>query len=415
MKTGHQQTRIFFQWSAILFACSFNLGMAANSIGFVLFLSAGALSLLHDVLTKRSAINFRGLNLSLLVFFLVIMIRELTADFQYGLGLINTYLAFLMLPIVIGSRSELLKKDTPKILMAFVLSCILNALVNIGFAVYRGILIQEGGINFWYFTYDLFTEPFGIQPIYQALFYVFGILILNQTEVFKKYRAVYYGIFFLLVLSTILSAARNAIVCMVVLVPAHLFISKQISIKGILAFAGVLLVSFVLAFQNPVIKNRILKVNRSGNFFSGTSLRENIWGSAWFAAEKDFIWGSGEKKGAELLVEQYRARGLKVPEAQNYHAHNQFLQTLLQYGMVGLITLIVVFVFPLFYTNIHGNYLGLFWGILFVITAITESVFARQWGIFSFAFFTCLFLIETNSPGNKKNVPGESGPVMKLT
>jgi len=391
-------------WAAILFAISFNLGIASNSVGFALFVFVGIVMTLLDMRSAHVR-KFSGrLNLPPIIFFVIIVMRELVANPSYTLQIVNVYLAFLIVPLIVWFQTERLKFALKNILLAFLFGCVLNATVNIGLGIYRGVIANEQGINFWYLTYDLLSEPFGIQPIYQALFYVFGVFILLDIGLLRKNKILFYSIFALLATSTILLAARNAIVCLVLLTPLFMLVKRKVTLKNLGILAAILAVSFTIALQNPVVKNRILKVNRSGNFFSGTSLRENIWGSALFVAEKEFVWGVGEQKGEKLLLEQYEARNLKVPVEQKYHAHNQFLQTLVQYGVIGFLALIMVFMYPLFHASIYKKYLGLFWCLLFILTSLTESVFARQWGVFSYAFFASLVLIdyETFKKGQKK-------------
>ena len=151
--------------------------------------------------------------------------------------------------------------------------------------------------------------------------------------------------------------------------------------------------AFLLAIQNPVVKNRIFKVNRTGNFFSGTSLRTNIWKSALGVKDANLLWGSGEEQANSLLVEQYKSKKLLTPVKYKYHAHSLFLQTLVQYGLLGLLIITLLLCRPLLRAKRDRNILLLFWMVLFILTSITESVFNRQWGILSFTFITGILLV----------------------
>ena len=383
----------FLKWSAVLFSISFSFGIAMNSIGFFLFSLVAVFITVNDFVQKRLKFHFKMVNVFLIVLFIIIGVRELTIDSNLATGVAFYYLAFLVLPLFIGFQSSRIVDYLPIILKAFLIGTLINVCTNIAFAIYRGIIINEQGINFWYFTYGFFAEPFGVQPIYLGNFYVFSLLILNHIKVFRKHAYFYYLSFFTLTLGVFLLAARNAIVCMAILIPAYLLLQRKISIKKMLMIFGILGVCFVFAIQNPIIKNRILKVNKKGNFYSGTSLRTSIWKSAYEASKENFVWGSGEKKGNELLMKEYEERKLKIPLKYKYHAHNQFLQTIIQYGIIGLIVLLASLLWPLAYTFSQKEYLGLFWLFLFAITSLTESVFTRQWGVFSFAFFTSLFML----------------------
>ena len=130
-------------------------------------------------------------------------------------------------------------------------------------------------------------------------------------------------------------------------------------------------------------------------------MRLNIWQSAIAASEKNFIWGSGHEKTDMLLLKEYEYRDLKIPLKYKYHAHNQFLQTLIQYGVVGTIILIVFLVLAIWRTWEHRNYMGLTILMLFIFTMFTEAIFTRQWGVLSFTFIISIVLISYENQDKK--------------
>ena len=381
------------QWSALFFSISFSLGIAANSVAFALFFLVGSVMTIRDFWNKQASFDLKTSNLILVVLFLVICIREISVNWDESYGIIANYLSFLTIPLVISFQAKKLKNFTPSILKAFLFGCLINVSTNLLYAVFRGIIDNEQGINFWYFTYEFLSEPFGIQPIYLGLFYVFGILILNHFKSETTNLYFYYTAILTLTLGIFLLSARIAILCLILLVPAQLLLIKKLSIKNILVLLGVFGISFLFAIQNPVVKNRIFKVTKAGNFYSGTSLRSTIWETAYNVSKENFVWGLGEKIADSLMVEEYKDKKLKVPVKDRYHSHNQYLQTLVQYGIIGLLVLLGVLFWPMIKVFRKSDYLGFLWLLLFSMSAVTESVFTRQWGIFSFAFFTSLLLL----------------------
>lgn len=382
----------YLKWSAILLAFSFTMGIALNSIAFLLFVLIGITTTIIDIIQQRAVFYFKRTNFILIVLFIVIGLRELTLDIRTGSSITFAYVAFVAIPVIIGFQCDRLKNHRSYIFQAFLFGCLFNVCVNLFYAVYRGLIINEAGINFWYFTYQFFSEPFGIQPIYLGYFYLFALLILNSIQSLRQHSLFFYSAFSVLVLGIFLLAARNAIVSLLILLPLYLLIEKQISIKKVIGLAIIFVGAFLLAIQNPVIKNRILKVNKKGNFYSGSSLRANIWESAYIASQENIIWGSGEQRGKSLLLREYETRNLKTPLKYEYHAHNQYLQILIQYGIIGLLVLLGSYLWPFIRAINEKEFLGLFWIVLFSLTSLTESVFTRQWGVLSFAFFSCLFL-----------------------
>lgn len=382
-----------FQWSALLFSISFSFGIAANSIGFALFLLIGSAITISDLRQKKGSFDLKTANLFLVAFFAIIFIRELLVDWNESLGIIINYIPFLGIPVIISFQAKKLKKITPVVLKVFLVGCLLNVSINLSYAVYRGIIENEQGINFWYFTYEFLSEPFGIQPIYLGLFYVFGILILNHFKSETTNSYFYNATILILTLGIFLLSARIAILCLILLIPLQLLLIKKLSVRNILILISIFGIAFLFAIQNPVVKNRIFKVTKEGNFYSGTSLRSAIWESAYNVSKNNLVWGLGEKKADLLMVEAYKDKELKVPVQQRYHSHNQYLQTLVQYGIIGLLVLLGALFWPMIKVLRKSDYLGFLWLLLFSISAVTESVFTRQWGILSFAFFTSLLLL----------------------
>ena len=392
------------KWATALFALSFTLGIAINSIAFSIFVFIGTVITLNDSFKGRIKVDFNRFNMALMALFLVIAIRETLAGTVNIPDAVFSYISFLVLPLIIGFQANKIIGYLPIVLRFFLIGCVVNATVNLGFAVYRGILIRDEGINFWYFTYRYLAEPFGIQPIYLGFFYVFALLILIKLKRFGRYRLLYYFSFSLLSLSIVLLAARNAILCMIILVPIyHLVEAGKKGLKHTLLFLGLIGVCFVIALQNPLTKNRIWNVNKKGNLYSGTSLRYSVWESAYTVSKENFLWGLGEKKASALLLKEFEIRELKTPLKQKYHAHNQYLQTLLHYGCLGLLVLLGVFLWSFRHALAHKNFLAIFWIFLVLLTCVTESILSRQWGIYSLAFFGSIFYLNLQLP--KKIVP----------
>ena len=384
-------------WSAIFFSFSFGLGIALNSIGFVLFCATGFIYSIGDIRKKTLTFSSNIVLYIIIGYFTLIVLREVIANISTAPEIVFYYLAFLFIPTIFLFQSKRLLKHHQVVLMAFVVGMAFNAFINLSFGFYRGVLIRDHGVNFWYFTYNLLSEPFGIQPIYLGCFYVIALLILLHFKTYLKSLTFFYCLIVLLIISVFLLAARNAILSMIILIPLYLFLTKKITVKNSILLLGIFAICFVSAIQNPVVKNRILKVTTKGNFYSGSSLRNNIWQSAISASNENFIWGSGEMKASLLLLHEFEKRDLIIPLKYKYHSHNQFLNTLIQYGIVGLGLLIVLFIIAMWITWKDGNYLGLGITLLFLFTMLTESIFTRQWGVFSFPFFISLLVMKKKS------------------
>lgn len=400
----------YFKWGACLFALSFYFGVAANSIGFALFILCGVLNFLLNYKTLPKLVLKEKMGLILVLFFAVIFSREVSSGQIELDNILIPNATFLVLPFIFQVNYLRIKSIYPFVLKAFVIGSVISIIVNLSFAVYRGIIQVKSTINFWYFTYDFLSEPFGIQPIYLACFYVFAILILIDRKVFK-YSILNYLLFLFLLLGIFLLAARNAILSLFVIMPVFYVIKNGFRWKKLLwIFLSFILLAF-FALQNPVVKNRVLKFNQKGNFYSGSSLRLGIWNSGVAASKNNMLFGSGVVEGNRLLWEQFRKNELAIPFQKKYHTHNQYLQTLLHYGLVGLAVLVYTLLLFVVLMYRRKNYLALSWIVLFILASVTESLLVRQWGVYFFVFFLLLFVYGDEDPQLYKNTKGYLDPI----
>lgn len=85
-----------------------------------------------------------------------------------------------------------------------------------------------------------------------------------------------------------------------------------------------------------------------------------------------------------------------------YNPHNQFLQTALEIGIIGLLLLVTLFGSTLRFAWKNRNYTLLIMTACLVFNALFESMFQRQSGIVFFSFWMCILIVYSNS--QQKNV-----------
>ncbi len=152
-KTIQFQSEDILKWSALLFSFSFCLGLAVNSISFAIFVVVSFVITIKEIVSKEHKFSRSYLSIPILLFFSILFIRELFVDPQNVFGFfLERNIAFLLLPLAIGLQANKINKFLPIILKAFVYGCVFNLTVNCLYAVYRGLIIHEEGINVWYFT-----------------------------------------------------------------------------------------------------------------------------------------------------------------------------------------------------------------------------------------------------------------------
>ena len=105
-----------------------------------------------------------------------------------------------------------------------------------------------------------------------------------------------------------------------------------------------------------------------------------------YALKRVKIGKMSKREVQDALNEQYKQDG--HPQLLNYDVHNQYLQTLIAQGLLGLITLILVLLAPLFCGN--RSFLSYSFVLIFATCILTESMLEVQKGVLFFAFFSSL-------------------------
>jgi hypothetical protein len=85
-----------------------------------------------------------------------------------------------------------------------------------------------------------------------------------------------------------------------------------------------------------------------------------------------------------------------------YNPHNQFLQTAVEIGVIGLLLLVTLFGSTLRFAWRHRNYALLIMTAALVFNSLFESMLQRQSGIVFFSFWICLLIVvSTSKPTNE--------------
>lgn len=116
------------------------------------------------------------------------------------------------------------------------------------------------------------------------------------------------------------------------------------------------------------------------------------WKAAVMAIEEAPLLGYGIGDARDVLVAKFKELG---PDYENhvrhrYNAHNQFLQTWLETGVIGVFILLFVFTWLAFYMRRSSNELAVFLALF--IALIFESMLVRFNGIVFFSIIVPLLL-----------------------
>ncbi|BDS09652.1 sugar transferase [Aureispira anguillae] len=138
--------------------------------------------------------------------------------------------------------------------------------------------------------------------------------------------------------------------------------------------------------------------------FDGFSLRKELWRMGMELSLQNtntFLLGIGPGDAQDQLNEKIRSNNMYIGEKGtedtgflNYNFHNQYVQTLVEVGLLGFVILILVLIYLIQLGLKNKDKKLLLINLIFMASFLTESLLSRQIGIVAFVGFNALFVIE---------------------
>lgn len=126
--------------------------------------------------------------------------------------------------------------------------------------------------------------------------------------------------------------------------------------------------------------------------FSGLTVRLAEWEGVFTALEGHWWLGHGTGAGQPALRTAYEKIGFQVGLDYDYNAHNQYLETWLHNGLIGLLLLLAVFAFAFRTAWQQQNWLALWFVVFMMLCLLSESMLLRHRGMLLLAVYLPLML-----------------------
>jgi O-antigen ligase len=384
----------------------------ASFIAVSLFLKAGFVSVAviwFFVLcaynnTFRNTIEHIKLNYILLFpicfFFLNLMWIAITKDpgAAFDLMLVEIHL-FLIPASFLLMNVEFGKKYLHLVLSAFAFVCLMASFVCYANAIYSSLKSgsfydPQTGSNF--FLYSQLTQSVEIPPVYLSMFSCMAFIstrynpFINNNKL--RYSLLgYFAAFIVMISSTI------GILCLIILTFAWLLriekFQKPVT-YGLVLGGLVILIFSIVKVDELKTEFRNIHINKAtlerGALVNTIESRIIIWSSAIETICKKPITGYGFSQGQKALEETYEKNGFEWGVAESLNAHNEFLSTMLDFGLPGLGLLVLMLAIPLSRSLKTRDGLAESFLIIAIIFFLAETVLSRQKGVVFFSFFYSL-------------------------
>ena len=338
---------------------------------------------------KLGTLNFESQKMSaiIIIFFLIYLINNLfiSIDSYNDMSTIERFLPFLILSLVIpviNNRKHLIFFPISALILGFgfLATSIFDALIN---------------KNLVFLSFDFFTKY--LHPIYFSylLFFSICFVYLNISGS-KKYFLI--GTLFVFM---VFSGSKMVLIFTLI----AMFINiVRINKTGLLAIPLLLILIIFSPLKHRfsdvlnIDDTSILKEKHIDNPYdariNGLTLRLILWREALSTMNGvDYLIGTGVTDGSEDRLSK-RLMDLGLIKHTNYNPHNQYMDTFWKTGLIGLICLLSIPFYGLYFGIKKNDTLLMQFSIFMIAIMFSESIFGRVNGIY---FFTIVLLMLMNS------------------
>lgn len=391
------------------FICSFR---ALSSISIILLL------LVYVFINRKQSGKFfleilkYPLFIACLLFFIVQLTGLLyTHHLTTGWKDIRIKTGLLFIPPAFFHINKLSSTERRKLSVIYIAVLALAAL----YCLLRAIVDYMHTPNDEIFFYHALVSPFSQHAVYFSIYVFIALALLLETGkngncIFHRLADIFLIIYFT---AFIFLLASKLVIAFYILYIFYYFIVVLKNSKTSRIITAVLFFSFIatgiaaLAIPNPVSRRfyeiaagDIGFINQDkfdqGDYFNGLQFRLLQWRFTAEILSENHCWLTGVSAGdaQSMLNQKYIDKKMYTGGTDGrgkgflgYNTHNQFLESLLQSGITGLLAFLFI-IFSLAAMAIKSRsrlYRAII--LLLIIYSFSESVFETQYGILLYTFF----------------------------
>ncbi|RLD63911.1 MAG: hypothetical protein DRI84_09175, partial [Bacteroidetes bacterium] len=296
--------------------------------------------------------------------------------------------SFLILPIIFGLQKNNSKIDFIIILRLFSVASIISLLVLMGI---NGLKYFETGNMLFYNEYSYL-----LHPSYLSMYLSFNILIAVFLLSQKKGNT--YCLVFSIVLSLIniyiaeSKAGQLTTLILVVFIAFKLIPAKFRKFALIFSIILVLIFGYLakdgkrFSFFVDAIEHYSDIVGNPEEVTESTAMRILAWSASYQVISENPIFGVGNGDIKDELSVVYAERKFIKPLEMHMNSHNQYLETGVGQGLLGLSILLLLLFLPLYlikeYPIITQGFI-----LIVALNILVESMFNTQAGVIFIVFF----------------------------
>jgi O-antigen ligase len=338
------------------------------------------------------------------------------SDKTFRFSAIEKRLSFFIFPFLFANIKSYDNKQIQKFFYIYIIVIVSSTLIALSAGLYY--TFSSGSIYFYdsenlvvfnNFMYHRLGSYIGIHAVYYAEYVLLAFIMWVSFSYYhflnwsikRRSLAILLGAYFVGVMFLLKSAAILIILLAIISLFTTYYLYKakdriSIPMKLIIVVIGVFFV-MILA------ERAITKIGSKADFFTydlsqpgggewnGFNLRLAKWHVAKLAIKDNWLIGVGPGNTTPTLDTYYEKIGFTYALQLHYNPHNQFLQTFLALGIVGVLILIMVFLASIRHSLNKKDSVMFLFIMSFLLFSMSESTLAVNKGIVFFSIFLCFF------------------------
>lgn len=395
----------FIKYDSFLAYFAFLMPISENASTLMIF--ACLFLLIVEIIQKKLQFKWRSELLFLPVLYIIYIGISIFLSGKIETKWFEQKASLLVFPLLFSTTY---KYNHKKILTAFVCGCIIAYLICVVLAFNNSLVFEYGsyrfnpllnesrGFGFFksmiyegnYFFGTYFSRL--IQTSYFALYLSFAIsILLFKVSSCKWWRNIFIFIFVIGILQT---ASLAGVLNLLIIVFVNIFYKIKSTPKKVIIILGCFCLALLSIKYHPRInttfKGAYKTIQGQNSPKYPKQPRLMTWMAASKAVEQHGVVGVGVANSQKVLNKKYKEIDFQKGINENLNAHNQYLQILLECGVLGFITLLFIVYIPIKKIKDVKGYkkpIALCFFLLISINFMFESILNRYIGISFFAFF----------------------------
>jgi O-antigen ligase len=332
--------------------------------------------------------------LAIFIFYLLHLTALLyTQNIGEGLFSLEIKVSMFIFPLVFYTE-QFTPKQIAFFLKSFIVGTLLCCLLCLLHVMY--LYISVGEVNFYYEHLAWFQHP-----SYLAMYATFCCVTLLLKDIFSTlftYISIAFFTVFVLLLSSKTGIAIHfgtLVFCMTLI---FLKGRNYLKILGIVFLA--MLIFCICLFFMPVLNRfngaiaAIQSTSLDKTSTESTTVRRLIWHEATQIIKQNLLLGVAPGDANDALYESYKQNGITGAYEKKLNAHSQYFQTTVGLGLIGLASLLAVFIIPLIENR---KKMVLFFVLITALSFLTESMLQTMAGCIFFGYFYSVICFKHDS------------------